>query len=179
MFGIRCNRHQLLSSTSELWLQKFLIQNGHDRQWILSLSVFGGRKKADREIKQKRERGTCLSLPVLISTCHKLQPWGIWVDLICTAESAFKALSTCPRALERASFTCTTPMKNDRNLHKTLPDVSRITGVYSINSIFNNSLRSLAWMHFIFFYFFSRRQRQGPGLAIVTLLLSFHNRKAL
>lgn len=66
MFGIRCNRHQLLSSTSELWLQKFLIQNGHDRQWILSLSVFGGRKKADREIKQKREREEhvchCLSL---------------------------------------------------------------------------------------------------------------------
>lgn len=56
------------------------LQNGHDRQWILSLSVFGGRKKAD-ELKQKRERGACLSLLVLISTCHKLQPWGIWFAL--------------------------------------------------------------------------------------------------
>lgn len=68
-------------------------------------------------------KGTCLSMPVLISMCHHLQPWVIWVDLICTVESAFKALSTWPRAPETDSFTCTTPKKNDRNLHKTLPDV--------------------------------------------------------
>lgn len=187
VFGIRCNRHQLLSSISELWLQKIINKNinifclSHTKllfflssKWTwqtvnFEFKCIWGEKKGRWDKAKERER----SMSVTACPYIHVPQTPTLRDLICTAESAFKALSTCPRAPERAGFTCTTSMKNDRNLHKTLPDVSRITGVYSINSIFNNSRRSLAWMHFILFVFYFFKGNKGKDLAWQLSLCSY------